>query len=142
MCFVCLFSILFTLLGKRELVFVLIVHSFVSYAHVNLCHFFSSSWCRGLSAATACGSSWTFLFTFSINCERLRCIPNCDFVVILKYSATLCISWVVSLSVNGCWHLFSSSIPPDPSNLFLTFPVQCISYLFVVSTFIFCRRHA
>ena len=37
---------------------------FVSYAHVNLCHFFSSSWCRGLAAASACGSSWTFLFTF------------------------------------------------------------------------------
>ena len=51
-------------LGKRELVFVLIVHLFVSYAHVNLCHFFSSSWCRGLAAASACGSSWTFLFTF------------------------------------------------------------------------------
>ena len=43
----------------------LIVHLFVSYAHVNLCHFFSSSWCRGLAAASASGSSWTFLFTFS-----------------------------------------------------------------------------
>ena len=43
----------------------LIVHVFVSYAHVNLCHLFSSSWCRGLAAASACGSSWTFLFTFS-----------------------------------------------------------------------------
>ena len=42
----------------------LIVHLFVSYAHVNLYHFFSSSWCRGLAAASACGSSWTFLFTF------------------------------------------------------------------------------
>ena len=31
--------------------------------HINLCHFFSSSWCRGLAAASACGSSWTFLFT-------------------------------------------------------------------------------
>ena len=41
----------------------LIVHLFVSYAHVNLCHFFSS-WCRGLAAASACGFSWTFLFTF------------------------------------------------------------------------------
>ena len=38
----------------------LIVHLFVSYAHVNLCHFFSSSWCRGLAAASACGTSWTF----------------------------------------------------------------------------------
>ena len=42
----------------------LIVHLFVSYAHANLCHFFSSSWCRGLAAASACGSSWTFLFSF------------------------------------------------------------------------------
>ena len=40
-----------------------IVH-FVSYAHVNLSHFFSSSWCQGLAATSACGSSWTFLFTF------------------------------------------------------------------------------
>ena len=42
----------------------LIVHLFVSYAHINLCHFFSSSWCRGLAVASACGSSWTFLLTF------------------------------------------------------------------------------
>ena len=42
----------------------LIVHLFVSYAHVNLCHFFSSSWCQGLAATSACGSSWTFLLTF------------------------------------------------------------------------------
>ena len=42
----------------------LIVHLFVSYAHVNLCHFFSSSWCQGLAATSACGSYWTFLFTF------------------------------------------------------------------------------
>ena len=51
-------------LGKRELVFVLIVHLFVSYAHVNLCHCFSSSWYQGLAATSACGSSWTFLLTF------------------------------------------------------------------------------
>ena len=42
----------------------LIVHLFVSYAHVNLCHFFSSSCCQGLAATSVCGSSWTFLFTF------------------------------------------------------------------------------
>ena len=42
----------------------LIVHLLVSYAHVNLCHFFSSSWCQVLAAASARGSSWTFLFTF------------------------------------------------------------------------------
>ena len=44
----------------------LIVHLFVSYAHVNLCLFFSSSCCRGLAGASACSSSWTFLFTFII----------------------------------------------------------------------------
>ena len=44
----------------------LVVHLFTSYAHVNLCHVFSSSWCRGLAAASACGSSWTFLFTFQL----------------------------------------------------------------------------
>ena len=45
----------------------LIVHLFISYAllcNYNLCHLISSSWCRGLAAASACGSSWTFLFTF------------------------------------------------------------------------------
>ena len=41
-----------------------IVRLFVSYAHVHLCHFFSSYWYRGLAAASACGSLWTFLFTF------------------------------------------------------------------------------
>ena len=41
-----------------------IVHLFVSYANGILCHFFSSSWCRGLAAASDCDSSWTFLFTF------------------------------------------------------------------------------
>ena len=45
----------------------LIVHLFVSCAHVNLCNFFSSSWCRGLAAASACGSSWTFLFVKDVN---------------------------------------------------------------------------
>ena len=42
--------------GKRELVFVLIVHLFVSYAHIGLCRFFSSSWYQGLAATSACGS--------------------------------------------------------------------------------------
>ena len=37
---------------------------FVSYAHVNLCRLFSSSWCRGLAAASACGCSRTLLLTF------------------------------------------------------------------------------
>ena len=51
-------------LGKRELVFVLIVHLFVSYAHVNLCHFFSSSWCRGLAAASAMALPGLFYLPF------------------------------------------------------------------------------
>ena len=37
---------------------------FVSYAHIKLCHLFSSSWCQELAAISACGASWTFLFTF------------------------------------------------------------------------------
>ena len=54
-------------------IFVDFVHLFVSYAHVDLCHFFSSSWCQGLAAASACGSSLTFLFTsfFSIHFNAL-----------------------------------------------------------------------
>ena len=40
-----------------------IVHLFVSYALVNLCHLFSSSGCQGLAATSAYGFSWTFLFT-------------------------------------------------------------------------------
>ena len=46
----------------------LIVHLFVSYVHVNLCHFLSSCWCQGLAATSACGSSWAFLFTF-LSCQ-------------------------------------------------------------------------
>ena len=38
----------------------LIVHLLVCYAHVNLCHVFSASWCRWLAAVSACGSYWTF----------------------------------------------------------------------------------
>ena len=54
----------------------LIVHLFVSYAHVNMCHIFSSSWCQRLAATSACGSSWTILFTFlksivSLSTKRL-----------------------------------------------------------------------
>ena len=48
----------------------LVVHLFVSYAHVNLCHIFSSSWCQELAATSACGSSWTFLFTVLLSTER------------------------------------------------------------------------
>ena len=64
MCFFSPFSNLITCLGKKELVFLFIVYLFVSNAHVNLCHFFSSSWCQVLAATSACGSFWTFLFTF------------------------------------------------------------------------------
>ena len=50
----------------------LIVHLFISYAQVNLCPVpcFSSSWYRDLAAASACGSSWTFLFTFIVGPGR------------------------------------------------------------------------
>ena len=60
---------------KRELVFVLIVHLFLSYAYVNLCPFFSSSWCLELAVASACGSPWTFLFTCLLvqSCNHSLC---------------------------------------------------------------------
>ena len=48
----------------------LIVHLFVSYAYVNLCHLFSSSWSQGLAATSACGSSCTFLFTFFVGTDE------------------------------------------------------------------------
>ena len=43
-----------------------IVHLLVSYAHVNLCNFFSSSLCQGLAATSACGSSGLFCLPFFI----------------------------------------------------------------------------
>ena len=61
--FFCHFSILITLLGE-ERACLCAYRAFVSNAHVNLCHLFSSYWCQGLAAASACSSSWTFLFTF------------------------------------------------------------------------------
>ena len=63
---------------------------FVSYAHVNLCHFFSSSWCQGLAAA--CGSSWTFLFTFfhlvPLNQQVLKILAR-TFVESFKHTSIL-----------------------------------------------------
>ena len=71
--FFCPFSILITLLEEEGAGLCAYRAFFVSCAHVNLCHFFSSSWCRWLAAASACGSSWTYLFTFlSTRC----CIPS------------------------------------------------------------------
>ena len=64
MCFFCPFSILITLLVVKGAGFCAYRALFVSYAHVNLCHSFSSTWCQGLAASSACGSFWTFLFTF------------------------------------------------------------------------------
>ena len=57
----CGFSVLFSIprLGKRELVYELLVHLFVYIARVK--SFFSSSWCKGLDAACDCGTPWTFL---------------------------------------------------------------------------------
>ena len=60
-----------------------IAHLFVSYAHVNLCHVFSSSWCQGLAATSACSSSCTFLFTFlNLKNERNFCFIGAYFLSI------------------------------------------------------------
>ena len=60
----------------------LVVHLFVSYAHVNLCHFFSSSWCQGLAATSACGSSWIFLWLF---CAYLNRFSTYGVMLILEF---------------------------------------------------------
>ena len=54
-------------LGKRELVYVLLVHWFVCFARVRFCSFFSSPWCLGflgLAAVCDCGPPCAFLLTF------------------------------------------------------------------------------
>ena len=71
----------------------LIVHLFVTCnnAHVNLCHFFSSSWCQGLAATSACDSSWTFLFTsFQTSSDRFKnwCYNN-DLSINLKTTSVM-----------------------------------------------------
>ena len=56
----------------------LIAHLFVNYAHVNLCHFFSSTWYQWLGAISARGSSGTFHFTLFLGgssyilCHRVK----------------------------------------------------------------------
>ena len=60
-----LLALLSPRLGKRELVCVLLVHClFICFVYVSFCHFFSSSWCRGLAAVYDCGTPWTFLLAF------------------------------------------------------------------------------
>ena len=86
MYFFCPFSILITLLGL-EGAGLCAYRLFVSYAHVNRCHFFSSSWCRGLAAASACGSSWTFLFTFFSSPEPLGSQGE---LIVYPYSGVRC----------------------------------------------------
>ena len=84
----------------------LIVHLFVSLScicllamHtliVNLCHFFSSSWCQGLAATSACGSPWTFLFTFLnhlssdiwICCREFAPQKECQHHANIQYEST------------------------------------------------------
>ena len=53
--------VLSPLLGKRDLVCVLLVHLFVLYGLVFV--IFSSYWCRGLAVVCDCGTPWTFLLT-------------------------------------------------------------------------------
>ena len=95
-----------------------IVHLFVSYAHVNLCHFFSSSWYRGLAATSAYGSSWTFLFTFFI---------------LLRLRLTL---------LNGSGHAKTCLMPyannkgadqpAHPHSLISTFVVRCLDSMICI----------
>ena len=67
MCFSILLAFCSPCLGKRELVFVLIVYFLLAMHTLIFVTFFSSFWCRGSAAASACGSSWTFLFAILSN---------------------------------------------------------------------------
>ena len=52
-----------------------IVHLFVNYAHVNLCHFSLPPGNQGLAATSACDSFWTFLFTVLLPSTDLKNLP-------------------------------------------------------------------
>ena len=89
-------------LEKRELAFVLIVHLFFTYAHVNLCHFFSSSWYRGLAAASVCDSFWNFLFTFPRNVYTDVSYTGCVFYLICTLIVCLTLLVVKDHTKNHC----------------------------------------
>ena len=97
---------LFVSLGKRQLVFVLIVHLFVSYAYVNLCHFFSSSWCKGLAATSACGSSWIFLFTFFRELSLLWQLKVSIDILWEKWKLAF-----IAMSLQIFWQTFYRNVP-------------------------------
>ena len=69
-------------LGKREFVFVLIVHFFVTYEHINLCHFYVFSFL--LVSEVGCDfCSWLFL-DFSV-----YLYDNTDFLLYVRPSAQI-----------------------------------------------------
>ena len=57
----------------------LIVHLFVSYAHVNLCHVFSSSWWRGLAPGLFCVPLWRGKLSMSTFEAFWWRIPGCTY---------------------------------------------------------------
>ena len=106
----------------------LIVHLFLSYAHVNPCHSSSSSCCRGLAAASACGSTWTFLFTF------LLTIVKVTFKTLKKYMFRLQKSSKIIRRISECFAMLVSrnyfaAIFSDV-NMILTDKTVTFQYLF------------
>ena len=106
--------------GKRELVFVLIVHLFVSYAHVNLCQFFSSPWCQAMPATSAYGFSWTFLLTYFqhynkiITCflsrkMKIEMLPKC---CVFKARQHICLAlvkiWIIWMTTSSLRYKYYS----------------------------------
>ena len=61
-------------LGKRELVYVLLMLLFVYFAYIKFCPFSLAlqSWCQGLAATCVCGTPWTFLLTLWLEKLMLR----------------------------------------------------------------------
>ena len=81
----------------------LIVHLVVSYAHVNLCHFFLFLLVSGLAETSACGSSWTFLFTFLIVNNNNNNNNNnvLLYVMLFTFLARICFVYYIFCQIQG-----------------------------------------
>ena len=86
-----------------------IVHLFVSYALVNLCHFFSSSWYQGLAA------------TFAVALPGLLCLPFSVYLFCKNDSTSsilMTLGWFQQGIINV--PLIATFVPPTFSNKYMS----------------------
>ena len=99
----------------------LIVHLFVCFVRVNFRHFFSSSWCRGLTAVCDCGTSWTFLLTFVYNYQSRIYLAICQYSSIrCQHHVSSCQVLYVCFSVCSVESVYFKSVPSMYMGLKLT----------------------